>query len=473
MLVGALMEGGGGGGGGGVGVGRIGAVLGTVLLALGYGTWRMRTLPVRDVGVVGLVQPNEGYREKWDSLRQDSVFGRLLGLSERLRTAARLDLLIWPEAAVPGYFIDHPEWDAAVARRARETGTPILTGGLDAAFHDDRSYDYYNSAFFYDATGNRAPYPVYHKHYLVPIVERVPFLNPRWFGNLKWFGGFGKGRGLPLYPTALGRFGVLICYESVFEDLARTYRRGGADFLVNVTNDAWYGRTAGPYQHAAHLVLRAVETRMGIARAANSGISGTVDPLGRYHDTTGLEVETADAAGPESDDHTGRPRRRDVSRGRSARDRCYGDRRAGTRHDHRDQRPARASRRTGRAGHDAGVRGSAVAAAPGARIAVRSGTRSPASARRARARGRRRGAHGPPRCARAARRSRGRAGGGGGAHARPGGGGRGVPVRVPAPRARAPGGDGAAGRARRYPRDGEPRSASRLPRVRAHQHYDG
>src|SRR5207245_2104346 len=136
---------------------------------------------------------------------------------------------------------------------------------------------------------------VYHKHYLVPIVERVPFLDPRWF-RLKWFGGFGKGRGLPLYPTAMGRFGVLICYESVFEDRARAYRRQGADFLVNVTNDAWYGRTAGPYQHAAHLVLRAVETRMGIARAANSGISGTVDPLGRYHDTTGLEVETAIAA---------------------------------------------------------------------------------------------------------------------------------------------------------------------------------
>ena len=293
MLVEALIEGRGAWGRGGVG--RIGAVLGTVLLALGYGTWRMRTLPLRDAGVVGLVQPNEGYREKWDSLRQDSVFGRLLALSERLRAAARLDLLIWPEAAVPGYFIDHPEWDAAVARRARETRTALLTGGLDATFHDDRSYDYYNAAFFYDATGDRRPYLVYHKHYLVPIVERVPFLDPRWF-RLKWFGGFGKGRGLPLYPTAMGRFGVLICYESVFEDLARAYRRQGADFLVNVTNDAWYGRTAGPYQHAAHLVLRAVETRMGIARAANSGISGTVDPLGRYHDTTALEVETAVAA---------------------------------------------------------------------------------------------------------------------------------------------------------------------------------
>src|SRR5438552_10795564 len=130
MCAEARTDGRGGGGRGGGGVGRIGAVLGTVLLALGYGTWRMRTLPVRDVGVVGLVQPNEGYREKWDSLRQDSVFGRLLALSERLRATARLDLLIWPEAAVPGYFIDHPEWDAAVARRARAAGPPTLTAGL-------------------------------------------------------------------------------------------------------------------------------------------------------------------------------------------------------------------------------------------------------------------------------------------------------------------------------------------------------
>src|SRR5256886_13606715 len=68
-----------------------------------------------------------------------------------------------------------------------------------------------------------------------------------------------------------GRFGVMICYESAFEDLARGYRRRGAEFLVNITNDAWYGRTAGPYQHAAHLVMRAIETRMGIARAANDG----------------------------------------------------------------------------------------------------------------------------------------------------------------------------------------------------------
>ena len=271
------------------------AVLGTVVLAWGYGAWRERTLPVRPVGVVGLVQPNEGFREKWNKARQDSVMAHLFALSQRLEDSTHIDLLVWPEAAVPDYFVNRPDWDPAIAQRVRATRTPLVTGGLDAVIYPDRSYDSYNAAFFYDSTGDRTAYPIYRKHYLVPIVERVPFVPPRWF-HLRWFGGFGEGRGLPLYPTAVGRLGVLICYESIFADLARDYRRQGADFLVNVTNDAWYGRTAGPYQHLSHLVMRAIETRAGIARAANSGISATVDPLGHVHDATGLEVRTAVAS---------------------------------------------------------------------------------------------------------------------------------------------------------------------------------
>jgi apolipoprotein N-acyltransferase len=129
----------------------------------------------------------------------------------------------------------------------------------------------------------------------VPIVERVPFVPVRWLRRVpglgRWSGGFARGRDLPVYETALGRFGVLICYESAFEDLPRKYRALGAEFLVNVTNDAWFGRTSAPKQHASHLVLRAIETRMGIARAANSGISEFVDPLGHAYAASELEQE--------------------------------------------------------------------------------------------------------------------------------------------------------------------------------------
>jgi apolipoprotein N-acyltransferase len=126
----------------------------------------------------------------------------------------------------------------------------------------------------------------------VPIVERVPFLPSRWFRRLAFFGGFGRGPGFPVYDVGIGRFGVAICYESAFEELARRYRRTGANFLANITNDAWYGLTSAPYQHESHLVLRAIETRMGIVRAANSGISELIDPLGRASLATKLEART-------------------------------------------------------------------------------------------------------------------------------------------------------------------------------------
>jgi len=269
------------------------AVLATVLCAWGYGAWRERTLPVRELGTVGLIQPNEGFREKWDPRHADSVVVKLVTMTRALEARGRVALMIWPEAAIPGFL--QPAWDSSIVGLARESRTPILTGGIYGENHPDGSYDYYNAAFYFDSSGSWRRYPVYEKHFLVPVVERVPFVPARLMQSVpgvgRWSGGFGRGRGLPLYSTPPGRVGVVICYESAFEELARGYRRAGAEFLANITNDAWYGRTAGPYQHSAHLVMRAIETRMGIARAANDGISEFVDPLGHTYAETGLEQE--------------------------------------------------------------------------------------------------------------------------------------------------------------------------------------
>jgi apolipoprotein N-acyltransferase len=278
---------------------RVAPVAASLALVLAYGAWRMRTLPLRELGTVGLVQPNEGFREKWDPRHADSVIAKLVDLSQGLVAREHVDLLVWPEAAIPGYLAQTPAWDSVVGGFARAHHVPIFTGGLYDEVHPDRSYEYFNAAFYVDTSGRWHPYPVYEKHYLVPIVERVPFIPARLLQRVPgvghWSGGFGRGRELPLYPSPLGRFGAIICYESAFEDLGRSYRRAGAEFLVNITNDAWYGRTAGPYQHAIHLVLRAIETRMGIARAANDGVSEFVDPLGRSYAVTGLEVEAVSA----------------------------------------------------------------------------------------------------------------------------------------------------------------------------------
>jgi apolipoprotein N-acyltransferase len=276
---------------------RLGPVAATILLALGYGAWRMKTLPVREVGVVGLVQPNEGFREKWDPEHQNAVVAKLLAMSRQVMALARPQLVVWPEAAIPGYLFQNPAWDEAISGLAGASHTPILAGGLhaDPPPHAPPPIPYYNAAFLYDSTGGRGSHPVYAKHYLVPITERVPFVPVRWLRRVpglgRWSGGFSRGRDVPVYETAIGRFGVIICYESAFEDLPRKYRARGADFLVNITNDAWFGRTSAPYQHASHLVLRAIETRMGVARAANSGISEFVDPLGRAYAATALDQE--------------------------------------------------------------------------------------------------------------------------------------------------------------------------------------
>jgi apolipoprotein N-acyltransferase len=275
---------------------RIAAFLLSLVAAGGYGVWRMRTLPLRDVGVIGMVQPNEGFREKWDPAHADTVVATLLRLAGQVRDQAHPALIALPEAALPGFLVQEPAWDSAMTQFARTSHTPVISGGLDVHFRSGGGYSTYNAAFLFDSTGSWRDAPIYAKHYLVPVVEHVPFVPVSWFRRVpwlaRWSGGFARGTTLPVYRVGIGGFGVLVCYESAFEDLSRRYRAAGAEFLVNITNDAWYGRTAGPYQHAAHLVMRAIETRMGIARAANDGITMFLDPLGRVSNATTLETQT-------------------------------------------------------------------------------------------------------------------------------------------------------------------------------------
>jgi apolipoprotein N-acyltransferase len=282
---------------------RVAVVVATIVLALGYGVWRMRTLPVRDAGVIGMVQPNEGFSEKFNPAHADSVLSSLFSLSGGLLAGSpKPQLLVWPEAAIPGYFLDHPQWDAAISRFVAEHRVPLMTGGLNAEPEGPPhgGFRIFNAAFYYDSTGDRTRYPIYAKHYLVPVTERVPFVPVRLFraipGLARWSGGFRPGRESPVYDSPVGKFGVVICYESAFEDATRQYRAHGADFFINVTNDAWFGSTSAPAQHASHLVLRTIETRMGVARAANSGITEFVDPLGRAYAQTKLN-EPASVAG--------------------------------------------------------------------------------------------------------------------------------------------------------------------------------
>ena len=290
---------------------RLALALATVVtVPVGYSLVRWWTLELRPVARVGIVQPNVPEDLKLQgTLAIDAAQRATTALVQPWRgAAADLDLLILPESVLPDIVdpIDaigrpgRPDLEAWVSALARDVESPVLWGALGGVDHPDGSWEYFNSAFLTDEAGARIGR--YDKRFLVPVVERVPFLNPKWFSGLSYFGGFGVGEWSRPYPipgrTAIGdrtpTFGVMICYESIFSPLALHYRRTGADFFINITNDAWFGRevwwsrSSALWQHPAHLVMRAIETRAGVARSANTGISEIVDPLGRVEHPTPL-----------------------------------------------------------------------------------------------------------------------------------------------------------------------------------------
>ncbi|NNG17253.1 MAG: apolipoprotein N-acyltransferase, partial [Gemmatimonadales bacterium] len=247
---------------------RLAAVLVTIPLALGYGALRVRGLDLRPVGQFLLVQSDVKPHDKQDPARWAASVDALLDQTELAlaESPTRPDLVLWPEAAVPADADGTGAHMAAVAALAREARVALLVGMLepDAPGSTRR----YNSAVLLDAGGRMVQGMVYRKRYLVPVAERGTIV---------------PGDGGPLFPVGSGhgRGGVVICFEVGFERLARAYRRAGAHVLLNVSNDAWARRTWARSQHPAHLVMRAIETRMGIARVANTGVSLVMDPLGR------------------------------------------------------------------------------------------------------------------------------------------------------------------------------------------------
>ena len=205
---------------------------------------------------------------------------------------------MWPESAVPGYLRYDARARGLVTGLSRTIEAPIFTGTNDAdtlagaSGEGPADYRVFNAAYL--VSGDSILPGRYAKRRLVPIAERVPFLPGQLSGFFEklsdWTGQFAPGEGWTTWTVDGSSFGVLICYESIFPASSRALVRNGADFLLNITNDAWFGRTAAPYQHASHLTLRAVEHRVSFLRAANTGISGWVDPLGRYHRRTGIYV---------------------------------------------------------------------------------------------------------------------------------------------------------------------------------------
>jgi apolipoprotein N-acyltransferase len=255
-----------------------------------YGVHRLRQPPDGAILKVALIQGNIPQDVKWDPAFQEATIRIYERLTRQAAASGRLDLIVWPESAAPFFVQEEPLLSARIGVLAREARAGMIVGSPAFERQGDRMR-YLNSAFFFTETGEVGPRS--DKLHLVPFGEYVPLAKLLPFVNkmVEGIGDFVPGTKYVTFPTGKGDAGVLVCFEGIFPELARGYIREGSRFLVNITNDAWFGRSSAPWQHLSMYAFRAVENRAPVVRAANTGISSLIDSTGRIADTTFLFEE--------------------------------------------------------------------------------------------------------------------------------------------------------------------------------------
>lgn len=278
--------------------------VGLLVCTLGYGLWQVREMKESSSLRIAVVQGNIEQEMKWDESHWPEIMAKHMTLSD---AASHLqpDLIIWPETAFPGQLWDDLATFAQIQDFVKSRRVPLLLGTIT---HDDDKY--YNSALM--LTSDAVVAGVYHKMHLVPFGEFVPFRSV--LGGVADFipiVDFTAGKVETVFPAPLagevsaslddvmvrlkkssttafntsmpvkGDFGVLICFEDAFAENARNLVRNGAQWLVTITNDAWFKNSKAPFMHLSASVLRAVETRRPVVRAANTGISAFINAQGR------------------------------------------------------------------------------------------------------------------------------------------------------------------------------------------------
>ena len=240
---------------------------------------------------VGVVQPNIDQAVKWDQAFREETLRRYDRLTESFGYG--VDLVVWPEAATPFIYEREPVYQLQLVAMANRASAPLLFGSPAVRFDPERKPFLLNSAYLLSPDGELLGR--YDKQHLVPFGEYIPLKSSLLFFLEKMVEGIGDFQAGP-GPTILSfqlkesdgaaparrvKFGVVICYEVIFPDLVRRIASSGAEFLVTITNDAWFGDSSAPDQHFSMVVFRSVENHLAFARAANTGISGFIDPFGR------------------------------------------------------------------------------------------------------------------------------------------------------------------------------------------------
>ena len=260
-----------------------------ILLAVLYGAYRLWIWTPDVTGTLraGLVQGNIALQETREYYA-DKYFSALPDLAEKAWSEGA-ELVILPEAQNPFYFERDFYFRTFWERKASQKNSQIL---LNSTRMDSETVGrYYNSAYLLDP-GQGVSY-VYDKVHLVPFGEFLPFESLLSFASplVSEVSSYTPGENITTGKAAGHPFGTLICYEDVFPELGRRNARAGAELLVNITNDLWYGDTAAPKQHLQIAAFRSIETRRALLRAANSGFTAVIDPRGKVLRQTRLFSE--------------------------------------------------------------------------------------------------------------------------------------------------------------------------------------
>jgi apolipoprotein N-acyltransferase len=253
-----------------------------------YGYGRMLSFPAQSSNEaelsIAVVQPNMGPHEKWDRSKRQWVFEVLDSLYVEAAQKG-VDMVVWPESAVPTYLRRDRFRRRFIQNRVEEFGVPLFTGALDFD-RKDGFLKHYNSIFMFNVDGSLESY---YKIHLVPLAEYNPLDAQVSLTENLSFGHYNPGTRYTDFFLKESQFAGVICYESSFPRLVHRLVSQGARFLVVVVNDGWFGNTSEPYQHVALSRLRAVEHRMPVLRSANTGISVHVDKAGRFKSKLDLD----------------------------------------------------------------------------------------------------------------------------------------------------------------------------------------
>jgi apolipoprotein N-acyltransferase len=245
--------------------------------------------PVR----VAVLQGNIAQDDKWDPALRDVITSRYITMT-REAVAKGAAFIMWPESSTPFYLEEDPIRGAAIRRLAQESGATLLIGSdqiervRPAASQEALDNRYYNAAFVVRPDGGIGA--VYRKMHLVPFGEYVPLKRLLFFVDpiVQAVSNFSPGTDYTLLPVGTHKVSTAICYEVIYGSLIRRFVTNGSELLTTITNDAWYGRSSAAYQHWDQAAMRAIENGRYLARAANTGVSGFVDPYGRVVEKSAL-----------------------------------------------------------------------------------------------------------------------------------------------------------------------------------------